>query len=152
MEKSGIFIAAFFVIGGAVVVWQQLQPVPSSSGHTMTPPDLTSIGEGEPIVQLTVPEELSANAQIGKRVFDTACAACHGANAAGQNGIAPPLVHKIYEPSHHGDAAFVLAAKNGVRSHHWRFGNMPPVEGLTDADVKMVVAYVRELQRANGIN
>jgi hypothetical protein len=28
---------------------------------------------------------------------------------------------------------------------------MPPVEGLTDGDLKMVVAYVRELQRANGI-
>ena len=28
---------------------------------------------------------------------------------------------------------------------------MPPVEGFTQGDVKMVVAYVRELQRANGI-
>jgi hypothetical protein len=28
---------------------------------------------------------------------------------------------------------------------------MPAVEGLTDGDVKMVVAYIRELQRANGI-
>ncbi|KKK93735.1 hypothetical protein LCGC14_2689930, partial [marine sediment metagenome] len=31
-------------------------------------------------------------------------------------------------------------------------GNMPPVEGVTPGEVKMVVAYVRELQRANGIN
>jgi hypothetical protein len=29
---------------------------------------------------------------------------------------------------------------------------MPPVAGVTDGDVKMIVAYVRELQRANGIN
>ncbi|HBM41471.1 MAG TPA: cytochrome C, partial [Sulfitobacter sp.] len=50
------------------------------------------------------------------------------------------------------DAAFLLAAKQGVRAHHWKFGNMPPVEGVTPGDVKMVVAYVRELQRANGIN
>ncbi|MEE9388504.1 MAG: cytochrome c, partial [Paracoccaceae bacterium] len=35
--------------------------------------------------------------------------------------------------------------------HHWRFGSMPPVEGLTDGDVAMVVDYVRTLQRANGI-
>ena len=48
------------------------------------------------------------------------------ANAAGQNGVAPPLVHKLYEPGHHSDMAFIMAAKNGVRSHHWRFGNMPP--------------------------
>ena len=104
------------------------------------------------MVQVALPDNFSGNAQIGKVAFEAKCAACHGANAAGQDGVAPPLVHKIYEPSHHGDAAFLLAAKNGVRAHHWRFGNMPPVEGLTDGDVKMIVAYVRELQRANGIN
>ena len=104
------------------------------------------------MVDVILPETLSANAEIGKLAYDAKCAVCHGANAAGQDGVAPPLVHKIYEPSHHGDAAFLLAAKNGVRAHHWRFGNMPPVEGVTDGDVKMIVAYIRELQRANGIN
>lgn len=98
-----------------------------------------------------MPTDLSANAQIGKRAFEAKCAECHGTNAAGQNGVAPPLVHKIYEPSHHSDMAFVLAARNGVRSHHWNFGNMPPVKGLTDADVKMITQFVRELQEANGI-
>jgi hypothetical protein len=29
---------------------------------------------------------------------------------------------------------------------------MLPVEGLTRGDVKMITAYIRELQRANGIN
>jgi hypothetical protein len=48
--------------------------------------------------------------------------------------------------------SFVLAVKNGVRAHHWRFGDMPPVDGLTQSDVMNIVAYVRELQRANGIN
>jgi len=151
MAKSGIFIAAFFVIGGAFVVWQQLQPRPPGSGHVMTTPDLSNVDDGDPIAQVIVPAEFSANAQMGKRVFDNACAACHGANAAGQNGVAPPLVNKIYEPSHHGDGAFLSAALQGVMSHHWPFGNMPPVEGVTPGDVKMVVAYVRELQRANGI-
>jgi len=104
------------------------------------------------MVDVLLPASLSANAQIGQKVFEAKCAECHGKNAAGQDGVAPPLVHKIYEPSHHGDAAFLLAAKNGVRAHHWRFGNMSPLEGVTDGDVKMIVAYVRELQRANGIN
>ena len=108
--------------------------------------------QGDPIVTVAIPAELSPNAQIGKRGFDAKCAACHGENAAGQHGVAPPLVHKIYEPSHHSDTAFVLAAKNGVRSHHWKFGNMPPVDGLTDADVKYIARYVRELQKVNGIN
>ena len=88
---------------------------------------------------------------MGQRVFNAVCAACHGDNAAGKMGSGPPLVHKIYEPSHHGDMAFLLAVQNGVRAHHWRFGNMPPQDGLTRADVMAVVAYVRELQQANGI-
>ena len=104
------------------------------------------------MVEVVLPEALSSNAEIGKLAFEAKCADCHGTNAAGQEGVAPPLVHKIYEPSHHGDGSFLLAAKNGVRAHHWRFGDMPPVEGITDGDVKMIVAYVRELQRANGIN
>jgi hypothetical protein len=29
---------------------------------------------------------------------------------------------------------------------------MPPVAGLTRGDVTMIVAYIREVQRANGIN
>ena len=49
--------------------------------------------------------------------------------------------------------AFVLAARNGVRAHHWPFGNMPPVEQpLTDGELAAIIAYVRELQRANGIS
>ena len=66
--------------------------------------------------------------------------------------MAPPLVHKIYEPSHHGDAAFLLAAKQGVRAHHWKFGNMPAVEGVTQAGVLNIIAYVRALQKENGID
>ena len=117
----------------------------------MVPPNTSGMAQGAPIVEVAVPAELTANAQIGKRVFEAKCAECHGANASGQNGVAPPLVHKIYEPNHHSDMAFVLAAKNGVRAHHWDFGNMPSVDGLTDADVKMIARYVRELQAENGI-
>lgn len=106
---------------------------------------------GPAMVEVAVPENLSSNASIGKLAFDAKCAVCHGSNAAGREGTAPPLIHKIYEPSHHGDASFQRAVKQGVRAHHWRFGNMPPVGGLTEGDVKMIIAYVRELQRENGI-
>ena len=44
------------------------------------------------------------------------------------------------------------AASLGVRAHHWYFGDMPAVEGLTRGDMTMIVAYIRELQRANDIN
>ena len=108
--------------------------------------------QGDPIVSVSVPETLSTNATIGRRAFDAVCADCHGADGAGKEGYGPPLVHKIYEPSHHGDAAFQIAVQQGVRAHHWRFGNMPPQPGLTRADVTAIVAYIREVQRANGIN
>ena len=50
-----------------------------------------------------------------------------------------------------GMIAFQMAVANGVRAHHWRFGNMPAVEGVTQSDVDKIVAYVRALQRENGI-
>ncbi len=104
------------------------------------------------MVAVLVPNSLSDQQEKGKRAFDAACANCHGANAQGRKDIAPPLVHKIYEPSHHGDGAFLVAARNGVRAHHWRFGDMPRVEGVTQAEVMDIVAYIRALQRENGIN
>lgn len=140
-----VIVAAIFVLG---FWWSG-----GSNGPATQVSDESNVAEsGVAMAQVVLPETLSENAEIGKVAFEAKCAVCHGANAAGQDGVAPPLVHKIYEPSHHGDAAFLLAAKNGVRAHHWRFGNMPPVEGVTDGDVKMITAYVRELQRANGIN
>lgn len=107
--------------------------------------------DGTALVQITVPEVLSENALIGKRGFDQYCAQCHGPNAVGQDGVAPPLIHKIYEPSHHADESFQRAVAQGVQAHHWTFGNMPPVQGLSRADVALIIAYVRELQQANGI-
>lgn len=106
---------------------------------------------GAAIVSVTVPE-LTGAALEGEALFQQNCAACHGDNAAGRDGVGPPLVHKIYEPGHHADGAFYLAAQQGVRAHHWPFGNMPPVEDVTQKDVESIIAYVRKLQRANGIN
>lgn len=110
-----------------------------------------SIGTGDPLAQVIVPKLTEENT-AGQVLFDKNCAACHGANAAGRDGIAPPLVHLIYEPSHHADISFQRAAKLGVKAHHWPFGNMPPVEGVSEADVTKITSYVRALQRANGIN
>ena len=146
MSRNGIYGIIAVILLGTGYWWTSTSRMPSGSGSIVPSED------GAPMATVVLPDALSANAEIGKLAFDAKCAVCHGTNAAGQDGVAPPLVHKIYEPGHHGDASFLLAAKNGVRAHHWRFGNMPPVEGITDGDVKMIVAYVRELQRANGIN
>lgn len=107
--------------------------------------------DGAALATVVLPGSLSTNAQIGQKVFDANCAACHGVNAAGRDGTGPPLVHLIYEPSHHADESFYRAVAMGVRAHHWQFGNMPRVEGVSRREVESVVAYIRELQRTNGI-
>ena len=112
---------------------------------------LASGPSGTAIASVQLPDALSEHAEIGRNIFEIKCAVCHGESAAGKKGVAPPLVHKIYEPSHHADESFQRAVAIGVRQHHWPFGSMPPVEGLTRGDVAMIVVYVRELQRANGI-
>ncbi|PCD76717.1 c-type cytochrome [Pseudothioclava arenosa] len=141
-----------YLLSAAVAValaggtWLSLRPDPKAQAQAAAP------AEGAALVAITLPATLSAQADMGKRAFDAACLECHGENATGRAGFGPPLVHKIYEPSHHGDMAFFAAVQNGVRAHHWRFGDMPPQDGLTRSDVANLVTYVRELQRANGIN
>jgi cytochrome c len=93
-----------------------------------------------------VPAELAE----GARRYDRNCRLCHGPLGTGSEA-GPPLVHKIYEPSHHADAAFQLAITRGVRAHHWRFGDMPPMPEMDPAEIAAVTAYVRWLQRKAGI-
>jgi cytochrome c5 len=127
-----IVIATILLLGVGSVAWRVI----SSADETLT-------------VAVKVPQ-LSEHAQEGKTAFDDSCAACHGASAAGSD-MGPPLVHDIYNPGHHGDAAFFAAAKRGTPRHHWNFGDMPPQPGVTDDDMTAIIRYIRELQEANGI-
>ncbi|WP_434288376.1 c-type cytochrome [Celeribacter sp. SCSIO 80788] len=145
MKKIILPVATAAVLATGAYLGFKPSAEPATSASSSRP------AAGAPLVAVTLPDSLSTNAQIGKRAFDATCAACHGVKAAGVEGSGPPLVHVIYEPSHHGDMAFVMAAQRGVQAHHWRFGDMPPQEGLTEGDLKAIVAYVREVQRANGI-
>ena len=93
---------------------------------------------------------LSALAARGEAVFQGTCAACHGAELTGtENG--PPLIYIAYRPAMHADFSITSAIKNGVVAHHWRYGNMPPQEGVAEDDIPAVIAYIREMQRANGV-
>ena len=127
-------VIAFFAAGLGIWLWQTLTPKTTGAG---------------PTISVKVPE-LSPLAARGQTAFDANCAACHGVNAAGTDK-GPPLVHNIYNPGHHADGAFFFAAKNGVRGHHWPFGDMPPQPQVSDDQIASIVRYVRELQRANGI-
>ena len=127
---AGVVVAAVAVAGMLYI----LRPASESAAH----------------VRVVDPQALSVDAEKGAAKFAANCASCHGERAAGSDR-GPPLVHKYYEPSHHGDRSFLAAVRNGVRQHHWTYGDMPPQPGVTNADVAKIVAYVRELQRANGI-
>lgn len=135
--RKGLLLGggAVVIVALAVVLRPQPEPEPQAASA---------------MVEVTVPE-LAGLATEGARAYGALCASCHGENAAGRQGIAPPLVHVVYEPSHHADGAFLLAATRGVRQHHWTFGDMPPVPEASPQDVAAITAYVRELQRANGI-
>lgn len=111
--------------------------------------DLFSPSDGAARVTVMVPK-LSALAATGKDAFDLNCAQCHGENGSGTE-LGPPLVHDIYNPGHHGDEAFFLAAGRGVGQHHWPYGDMPAQPQVSGEEVAAIVQYVRELQLANGI-
>ncbi len=144
MARVGPKVGIPIVILAGILAWWLLR--------TDSEPDLVdSTVDTIALADVTVPELLSARARAGERIFRENCVICHGTNAAGKDGIGPPLVHIFYEPSHHGDEAIQRAVAIGVESHHWSFGDMAPVEGLTRSDVALVIAYIRELQRANGI-
>lgn len=151
MGKPFWIIVAVLVTAAASSVWWMTTPpdraVPIVNAAAHGAGSAAPAPEADSII---IPE-LSQIAMSGEIAFNDNCSACHGQNAAGTD-IGPPLIHKIYEPSHHGDMSFVLAANNGVTSHHWRFGNMPPVDGITEAKVRWITKYIRELQAANGIN
>jgi mono/diheme cytochrome c family protein len=106
--------------------------------------------DSSPTKPAAVRGAVPAEFQAGEAKFNANCSACHGPQASGTNQ-GPPLVHKIYEPNHHGDAAFQRAAANGVKAHHWQFGDMPKIDAVTPADVDQIIAYIRWLQRQAGI-
>lgn len=105
--------------------------------------------EKEVSVAVTIPE-LSPTAVKGETYYDKSCISCHGDNASGTK-TGPPLIHDVYNPGHHGDEAFYRAATLGVKQHHWPYGNMPPRPELSKKEISYIIAYVRELQEANGI-
>ncbi|MFK7846125.1 MAG: cytochrome c [Rhodothermales bacterium] len=146
-----LIISIIALFAGGAIWYNAHGSMPWNMHDNMPMSDHMNSGNGPVVAGLNIPA-LNTIEKLGERRFNENCAVCHGKNAAGNEGVGPPLVHIIYEPSHHGDMAFQLAAKQGVRAHHWPYGNMPPVPSVTENDVTNITAYVRALQRANGIN
>ena len=87
---------------------------------------------------------------VGFSKFQQYCSACHGKWGDGTKQ-GPPLMHPFYVPSHHNDASFYRAALHGVKAHHWQFGDMPKISGVTEKDMNSIVPYIRWLQHERGV-
>jgi mono/diheme cytochrome c family protein len=100
----------------------------------------------QPAAGTSVPVELAP----GLALFDTHCAVCHGVSASG-TAQGPSFLSSIYAPSHHSDMSFILAVKQGARSHHWAFGDMPALPHVTEQEAAQITRYVRWLQQQVGV-
>jgi mono/diheme cytochrome c family protein len=103
-----------------------------------------------PSVQPSTSQPVPPQFATGEALFNTHCAACHGPSAVGTNQ-GPSLLARVYVPSHHSDASFYLAVKQGVRAHHWLYGDMPALPHVTQDEVTKIISYVRWLQQQAGI-
>lgn len=97
------------------------------------------------------PEDFQTDVRRGRELFVANCAQCHGADARGTDQ-GPPLIHRIYEPSHHSDLAFYIAIARGTHQHHWEFGDMAPVPAVDGEDAAHIIAWIRQEQREAGIH
>ncbi len=91
------------------------------------------------------------NVEAGSQVYASSCASCHGVDLSGTDK-GPSHLSIVYEPNHHNDDSFRSAIANGAPQHHWGFGNMDPVRGLSDDDVEAVIAFVRSEQQRQGFD
>lgn len=117
-------------------------------------PTATSTPTAAPTAEATPTATATPEARFtgtdGRSLYGQACAVCHGQALEGTNA-GPTFLDRIYAPWHHADIAFIFAVERGVRAHHWNFGNMAPVEGLSHEQVLAIIAFIREQQRAAGI-
>jgi len=137
LDKYSRFMKPLQMLGGSLVVLV-VGLVTACTQNGVEPKGTGSVG--------AAPSEL----REGEQKFNANCSTCHGIGGVGTTQ-GPPLVHKVYEPNHHGDAAFQRAAAAGVKAHHWNFGDMPKIGAVKPEDVDQIVKYVRWLQKQAGI-
>lgn len=82
--------------------------------------------------------------------YRESCMNCHGEWGNGTDK-GPPLMHQYYLPGHHGDDAFLRAILQGTKAHHWKFGDMPPVENIRRERAEQIIEFVRWLQKDQGL-
>lgn len=93
---------------------------------------------------------LSARAADGKATYEQDCAKCHGADGKGETKMGKKLGAKDYTDAkvqaELKDEAAVKAVKEGLKDKDGKV-LMKPAEGISDADAKAVIAYMRTFKK-----
>ncbi|HWC45804.1 MAG TPA: cytochrome c oxidase subunit II [Casimicrobiaceae bacterium] len=90
--------------------------------------------------------DLAALVAHGQKVFDSNCAACHGANGTGNTAIgAPPLAGDkvVLGPGKHQIDVVLNGQTDGVVQKAPTGGKMPSWSQLSDVDIASVITYTR---------
>jgi mono/diheme cytochrome c family protein len=102
------------------------------------------------IVAIAAACAFSASAADGKALYEQSCAKCHGADGKGQTAMGKKNGAKDYTDaavqSALTDAAGIKAVKEGVKDKDGKVV-MKPSEGISDADAKAVVDYMRTFKK-----
>jgi mono/diheme cytochrome c family protein len=102
------------------------------------------------ICVLTVLATPALLAEDAKAIYDAQCAKCHGADGKGETKMGKKLGAKDYtDPKVQAaltDEAAFKATKEGFKSKDDKV-LMKPSEGVSDADIKAVVAYMRTFKK-----
>jgi cytochrome c553 len=92
---------------------------------------------------------VSASAADVKENWDKGCAKCHGADGKGDTKMGKKLDIKDFTDAKYQeslkDEAMLKAIKEGVKDGDKT--RMKPVEGLSDEEMKALVAYVRKFKK-----
>ena len=93
---------------------------------------------------------LSARAADAKAIYEKDCAKCHGADGKGQTKMGAKLGIKDYTDAkvqaELKDDVAIKAIKEGLKDKDGKV-LMKPAEGLSDDDVKGLVAYMRSFKK-----
>ena len=85
-----------------------------------------------------------------KAIYDKECTKCHGADGKGDTKMGKKLGAKDYsDPKVQAavtDAAAFKAIKEGLKDKEGKI-LMKPTEGVSDTDIKAVVAYLRTFKK-----